>query len=363
MTILSQTSTIHKLIAIKKHIKDLSREELVAWAASQNEKPFRSRQVYDWLWKKNAVSFEQMTDISLDFRKVLTEHYICSGIKSHEEYVSKDGTRKYAFLFDDDRMIESVLIPSATRVTACISTQVGCALGCRFCATGSLGFIRDLTANEIHDQIVVLMNLSVEKYNQPLSNIVVMGMGEPLLNYENTMLALDKISDKTLLNFSPQRITISTAGVVPGIKRMADENSPYQLAISLHSAIETKRKQMMPVTNKYPLNSLTEALKYYHKKTNNRITIEYILFDGMNDSSEDANALAKFCRSFPVKINLIPYNATQDKTFRKSDSMKSKAFADFLESKNIIVNLRKSKGADIQAACGQLANLKEKQSL
>jgi 23S rRNA (adenine2503-C2)-methyltransferase len=355
---LSKISTTPELINALKHIKTLSLEELIAWAAANNEKPFRARQVFDWIWKKNGISFDQMTDIPLGFRKVLAEHFVCSAIKSHEEFVSTDGTRKYAFLLTDDSIIESVLIPSLSRITACISTQVGCSLGCKFCATGSLGFKRDLDFTEIHDQIVMLMNFSLEKYTHPLSNIVVMGMGEPLMNYENTIKALDKISDKNLLNFSPQRITISTAGVVPGIKRMGDENSPYQLAISLHSAIEAKRKQLMPIANKYPLAALTDSMVYYHKKTNNRITIEYILFDGINDSNEDADALAKFCRSFPVKINLIPYNSTSDKTFRKSDSQKSKSFADFLESKNIIVNLRKSKGGDIQAACGQLANQK-----
>jgi 23S rRNA (adenine2503-C2)-methyltransferase len=360
---LSKTSTIRKLPTEIKHIKTLAPEELISWAAANNEKPFRARQVYDWLWKKNGISFEQMTDIPLGFRKILYENFICSSIKSHKERVSTDGTRKYVFLLGDDSLIESVLIPSGSRITACISTQVGCALGCKFCATGALGFKRNLDFTELHDQIVALINFSLEKYTQPLSNIVVMGMGEPLLNFDNTIKALDKISDKNLLNFSPQRITISTSGVVPGIKRMGDDNSPYQLAISLHSAIETKRKQMMPIANKYPLAELTDALKYYHKKTNNRITVEYILFDGINDSHEDADALAKFCRSFPVKINLIPYNSTSDKTFRKSDSQKSKSFADFLESKNIIVNLRKSKGADIKAACGQLANHTEKNSL
>jgi len=357
---LSKTSNLLKLSSILPHIKTLTSEELVSWAASHKEKPFRARQVFDWIWKKKAIDFDQMTDVPLGFRKILSEHFICSALKEVEEFISADGTRKYAFLLGDDRIIEGVLIPSSSRITACISTQVGCSLGCKFCATGTLGFQRDLDFTEIHDQIVRLMNFSDEKYTHPLSNIVVMGMGEPLLNYENTMLALDKISDKNLLNFSPQRITISTAGIVPGIKRMADENSPYQLAVSLHSAIEAKRKQMMPLANKYSLSMLTEALVCYHKKTNNRITIEYILFDGINDSSEDSDALAKFCRSFPVKINLIPYNATSVEKFRKSDSGKSKSFAGFLESKNIIVNLRKSKGADIQAACGQLANQKLK---
>ena len=300
-----------------------------------------------------------MSDIPGGIRKLLTENFLCISIVAYEELVSKDGTRKYALTLTNGSVVESVLIPSLSRVTACISTQVGCALGCKFCATGSMGFKRDLEFTEIHDQIIMMMNLSQEKYSLPLSNIVVMGMGEPLLNYENTIKALEKISDKKLLNFSPQRITISTAGVVPGIKRMADENSPFQLAISLHSAIDIKRRQFMPIANKYSLTMLADALTHYHKKTNHRITIEYILFNGINDGNEDANALAKFCRAFPVKINLIPYNTTSDKTFTQSDKKRATSFSDFLESKNIIVNLRTSKGADIQAACGQLANLKE----
>jgi 23S rRNA (adenine2503-C2)-methyltransferase len=355
---LSKILITHELSAEKKHIKTLSLEELITWSAEKSEKAFRARQVYDWVWKRNALNFDQMTDIPLGFRSLLNENFQCSSIKSYEEYVSKDGTRKYALQLGDDNRVESVLIPSLSRITACISTQVGCALGCKFCATGSLGFIRDLDFTEIHDQIIMMMIFSAEKYQLPLSNIVVMGMGEPLLNYDQTAAALEKISDKNLLNFSPQRITISTAGVAPGIKRMADLNAPYQLAISLHSAIENKRKQFMPVANKYSLAMLTDAIKYYHQRTNNRITLEYILFDGINDSNEDADALAKFCRSFPVKINLIPYNSTSDTTFRKSENQKIKSFAGFLESKNIIVNLRKSKGADIQAACGQLANQK-----
>ncbi len=360
---MSKTSIIHKLIKEKKHIKNLTVEELISWAAANNEKAFRARQVYDWVWKKNGIDFNQMTDIPLGFRKILSETFVCNSFKNVEEFISKDGTRKYAFQMADDNVIESVLIPSLSRITACISTQVGCALGCKFCATGNLGFIRDMTFPEIHDQIVMLMNYSMEKYQQTLSNIVVMGMGEPLLNYDNMVQALDKLSDKNLLNFSPLRVTISTAGVVPGIKRMADLNSPYQLAISLHSANENKRKKMMPVANKYSLSMLTDALIYYHKKTNNRITIEYILFDGINDGNEDADALAKFCRSFPVKVNLISYNSISDNNFRRSEPQKSKSFADFLESKNMIVNLRKSKGGDIMAACGQLANLKEKNTI
>lgn len=344
----------------KKHIKSLSLEEIIVFTKENKQQKFRAQQIYDWVWKKRCVSFDGMTDIPLQLREQLKMQFFCSSIQSFEEFLSKDGTRKYAFLLSDNNIIESVLIPSGTRITACISTQLGCALACDFCATGSLGFTRNLDFTEIHDQITMLMNFSLEKYQTELDNIVVMGMGEPLLNYENTMSALDKISAKDLLNFSPQRITISTSGIVDGIKRMADENSPYHLAVSLHSASESKRKMMMPVAKKYPLTQLSEALKYYHSKTNNRITIEYILFDKINDNNEDASGLARFCRQFPVKINVIPYNQTFNKNYSNSKSDAVKNFIAFLENKNIIVNLRKSKGGDIQAACGQLALTKQK---
>ncbi len=296
-----------------------------------------------------------MTNIPASFREKLNKVFLCNSIVSFNEYVSQDGTRKYAFYLSDGAVIESVLIPSGTRVTACVSSQVGCPLNCRFCATGQLGFTRNLDAAEIHDQIIMLMNLTRKNYQTELDNIVAMGMGEPLLNYENTRSALDKISSKDLLNFSPQRITVSTSGITEGIKQMADENSPYHLAVSLHSAIESKRQSMMPVAKKYLLRNLIESLKYYHNKTRNRITIEYILFDKINDSMEDARALAEFCRNFPVKINVIPYNSVSDATFHKSKPEAVSFFVDFLKNKNIIVHLRTSKGGDIMAACGQLA--------
>jgi len=304
-----------------------------------------------------------MTNISASLREKLKEVFICSSIQSCDEYVSADGTRKYTLSLTDGNVIECVLIPSGIRVTACISSQAGCPLACAFCATGQLGFRRNLDASEIHDQIMLLMNFSKEKYHTELDNIVVMGMGEPLLNYDNVMSALGKIADKKLLNFSPQRITLSTAGIVEGIKQMADENSPYHLALSLHSAIEHKRKSMMPIAKKYPLVQLIEALKYYHRITNNRITIEYILFDKLNDALEDAEALAAFCRNFPVKINIISYNATSGNTFQKSKTAAITAFVNFLKNKNIIVNLRASKGNDIMAACGQLAMNKNKKEI
>lgn len=337
------------------HIKNLSFEEVTDFIRNNNVQTFRAKQIYEWIWKKRCVSFNEMTNIPAPFREKLHAAFLCNAIQSFDEYVSTDGTRKYAFHLFGGGIIESVLIPSGSRVTACISTQVGCPLACEFCATGNLGFIRNLDAAEIHDQIVMLMNFSKEKYQTELDNIVVMGMGEPMLNYKNTMTALDNISAKEFLNFSPHRITISTSGIVEGIKQMADEDRPYLLAVSLHSAIENKRKAMMPVAKKYPLVKLTEALKYYVAKTHNRITIEYILFDKINDAMEDADALARFCRNFPVKINLIPYNSTASSIYQKSKPENTKKFVDFLRNKNIVVNLRTSKGCDIQAACGQLA--------
>jgi len=316
----------------------------------------------EWIWKKRCVSFDTMTNIPLSVRKSLATEFLCTSILSFDEHVSQDGTRKYAFHLSDGSIIESVLIPAGSRVTACISTQVGCALACGFCATGMIGFIRNLTAAEIHDEIVMLMNLSAEKYGTELDNIVAMGMGEPLLNYPNTISALNRISAKDILNFSPQRITISTSGIADGIKTMADDGVPYHLAISLHTAIERKRLEMMPVTKKYSIPMLTDSLKYYHKKTNNRFTIEYILFDKLNDGIEDAEALARFCKNFPVKINLIPYNSTDSGKYHKSSIVATENFIRYLKSKNIIVNLRASKGGDIKAACGQLALTQNKKN-
>lgn len=343
------------LLTEKKHIKNLTPEEISLFVEKAGEQPFRAKQLIEWVWKKRCVSFSEMTNIPASLREKLNKEFICNSIRSFDEYVSCDGTRKYAFQLTDDHIIESVLIPSGTRVTACVSTQAGCALGCGFCATGQLGFKRNLETAEIHDQIIMLINFTKEKFQTVLDNIVAMGMGEPLLNYDNIISAFDKISAKEFINFSPQRITISTAGIIDGIKKLADGNVPYHLAVSLHSAIENKRKSMMPVANKYPLNQLAEALKYYHRKTNNRITIEYILFDKINDTIEDAEALARFCRNFPVKINIIPYNSISGSIYQKSKPAATANFIDFLKNKNIIVNLRASKGSDIMAACGQLA--------
>jgi 23S rRNA (adenine2503-C2)-methyltransferase len=252
-------------------------------------------------------------------------------------------------------MVEGVLIPDEGRTTACISSQAGCALACRFCATGMLGFRRNLSFTEIFDQ-VVLLNLQSNKYSgKNLSNIVFMGMGEPLMNYEEVLKSIEKITSEDSLGMSPQRITVSSVGIPGMIRKMGDDKVRFHFALSLHAATDAKRDQIIPVNKKYPLRELTDALKYYHAKTNKRFTIEYILFKDFNDGIEDAKELAVFCKSFPVKINLIGYNPVEGSGFLQSTAEKTRAFREFLESKNMVVNVRKSRGKGINAACGQLA--------
>ena len=258
-----------------------------------------------------------------------------------------------------DWLVEGVLIPSDGRTTACISCQAGCPLACSFCATGQLGFNRNLSFHEIYDQVVLLNMQSKRLFGSSLTNIVYMGMGEPLLNYDQVLRSVEKITSETGLGISPQRITISSVGIPKMIMKMADDNVKFHFALSLHAANNEKRSRIIPVNKKYPLEELTEALKYYHQKTKKRFTIEYILFNDFNDGIQDARELAVFCKSFPVKINLIEYNSTQNTLFRKSQKARVIAFKEFLETKNLVVNTRKSRGEDIAAACGQLA-LKEK---
>jgi 23S rRNA (adenine2503-C2)-methyltransferase len=258
-------------------------------------------------------------------------------------------------------MAEGVLIPSDGRTTACISSQVGCPLNCSFCATGQLGYKRNLEFSEIYDQVVLLNKISEEVFKTALSNIVYMGMGEPLLNYGNIIQSLKKITAEEGLGISPQRITMSSVGIPEMIRKMGDDNLKIHFALSLHAADNEKRNKIIPLNKKFPIEHLTEALIYYHKKTKKRFTIEYILFDNFNDTIQDAQELARFCRSFPVKINLIEYNETNNTSFHKSRADKMIAFKEFLDKKNLVVNIRKSRGEDIAAACGQLA-LKEKWS-
>ncbi len=343
----------------KENIRDLNVSQIGEFLISVGEKKFRAGQIYEWLWKKGVTDFGQMTNIPSGLREKLNELFFIDGVNISFKISGKDKTTKTLFQSFDNLNFEGVLIPGKERVTACISTQAGCPLNCSFCATGELGFKRNLNSGEIFDQVFKLNKLSEEIFNRNLSNIVIMGMGEPLLNYNNTMSAIDHITSPSGLGMSPQRITLSTAGICPEIKRMADDDAKINLSVSLHSADNEKRSVLMPVNKKYDLNSLKEALKYYYNKTGKRITYEYLLLGGINDSGEDAVLLTEFTKITPCKINLIEYNPHENDSFASPAKEKTEAFMKFLESRNLVVTLRKSKGQDINAACGQLANKKQ----
>lgn len=343
---------------MKRDIRDLSIDELNEAIVALGEKKYRAKQIWEWLWKKGINSFEQMSSLPIDFRLKLKENFEFKSIAVDAVVRSQDKTVKLCFVTEDGQKIEGVLIPSSTRTTACISTQAGCPLGCKFCATGQYGFQRNLTTGEIFDQVMMLNMLSQTEHNKPLSNIVIMGMGEPFLNYEATYRAIQQITSPEGLGMSPKRLTLSTSGIIPEIIRFADEDCGVQLAISLHSANQTYREEIMPIAKKYPLADLIKALKYYHEKTNERITLEYLLMEDINDTINDAQELAQFCKNFPVKINLIAYNEVEGIPYKKPAPETVSDFASFLESKNLIVNVRRSRGNDINAACGQLANKK-----
>lgn len=345
-------------MAHKTDIRSISLNELVIFFESINEKPFRAKQVYDWLWVKSAKSFGKMTNIPKNIIAILDEKFLLQPINIDRAIKSKDKTIKFSFILHDGNLVEGVLIPSLSRATACVSTQVGCPLGCGFCATGKIGFIRNLNYSEIYDQVVLIGETANAQYGQKLSNIVYMGMGEPFLNYENTLGSIAKLVSVDGLAMSPHRITISTAGIPDKIIKFADENNGVNLAVSLHSAIGFKRDILMPINKRHDLAELKDALVYYHAKTKNRITFEYLLLGGFNDSVDDAAELAKYCRSFPVKINIIEFNNVNDSSFSKSTPVKLEQFKKYIESKNIILNVRKSKGEEIFAACGQLSNKK-----
>jgi len=339
----------------KPDIRDLTLDYLQDFMTSKGEKNFRTKQVYEWLWKKGINSFDAMSNVSKTIREVLSESFTFHKLEVATIKKSKeDKTIKTAFTLHDGLQIESVLIPSQDRVTACISTQVGCPLGCKFCATGSMKYQRNLSVGEIFEQVIFLDKQSNEEHNHGLSNIVIMGMGEPLLNYQHVMTAIHHITAPDELGMSPSRITLSTAGLVDQIKRLGDDKIKFNLAISLHTVNQIKRDHLMPVNKSNPLHKISEAVKYFYDKTGARITYEYLLIKDFNDSISDAKELATFCKIAPCKINLIEMNPVKDSTYLRSTPERTKAFFDFLESKNMVVNLRKSKGADIDAACGQL---------
>ncbi len=343
---------------MKNHqdIRTLSLEELKTVFTEIGEQPFRAKQVYEWLWKKSAHTFDEMTNLSKPTRELLKSSFVINAVTVNNMQVSKDRTIKNAFRLYDGNIVEGVLIPTASRMTACISSQVGCSLTCKFCATGRLDRLRNLNADEIYDQVVLIKSQAEEKYKTPLTNIVYMGMGEPLLNYKNVMESILKITSPDGLNISPQRITLSTAGVAKMIKKLGDDQVKFNLALSLHAANDEKRNKLMPINETNSLEALAEALSYFYEKTETRITYEYIVFKDFNDTLQDAIELALFCKKVPCKLNIIEYNPIEDGEFQQTTPERLQAFVTYLESKNIIVNIRKSRGKDIDAACGQLAN-------
>lgn len=317
---------------------------------------FRARQAYEWLWKKGARGFDEMTNLSIETRQWLEQHFSILSVSIHTTRKSLDGTIKMAFKLHDDAIVEGVLIPTETRMTACVSSQVGCSLNCSFCATGFLKRQRNLDAAEIYDQVWLIDQLARTTYGMPLSNIVFMGMGEPLLNYANVMAGIEKITKPEGLGMSPSRITVSTAGIAKMIKKLGDDGVKFNLALSLHAANNTKRSQIMPINDSNPLEELVDALNYFYKKTKRKITLEYAVMNDTNDGMEEAEELVKFARKVPCKVNLIEYNPIDLAEFKGSTQDKIERFARHIESKDVIVNIRRSRGKDIDAACGQLAN-------
>ena len=340
----------------KRDIRAMSREDLRAFFVSVGEKAFRGNQVYEWLWQKGAHSFSDMTNLSLELRQHLDNHFTINHIAVDKMQRSKDGTVKNAVKLHDGLVVESVLIPAENRTTACVSSQVGCSLDCRFCATARLKRMRNLNADEIYDQVMVIDRQSRLYFNRPLSNIVFMGMGEPLMNYPNVMKAIDKITSPDGLGMSPKRITVSTSGVPKIIRKMADEQPRFRLAVSLHSAIEETRTSIMPFNSTFPLKDLREAVSYWYEKTKSRVTYEYVVWKGINDGPEDIEALLDFCKAAPCKVNLIEYNPIEGGEFQQASDSAVENYIRHLESSGITVTVRRSRGKDIDAACGQLAN-------
>jgi 23S rRNA (adenine2503-C2)-methyltransferase len=343
-------------MVLQPDIRTLSQEQLTMAMQDLGEKPFRARQVYEWLWQKSARSFEEMTNLSKELRTKLSACFLLRPVTIHTEQVSADRTIKTGFKLHDGHLIEGVLIPTEDRMTACVSSQVGCSLTCKFCATGKLDRLRNLDPGEIYDQVVAIRNQAEQRYHVPLSNIVYMGMGEPLLNYSNVIKSIEHITSPEGLNMSPKRITVSTAGIAKMIKKLGDDEVKFNLALSLHAANDEKRNRIMPINESNSLEALADALRYFYKKTESRVTFEYIVFNGFNDEIQDARELAEFCKNVPVKVNLIEYNPIEGGEFTNAKEDKIEAFRNFLDSKNIITNIRRSRGKDIDAACGQLAN-------
>ena len=348
--------TVTNEFFLKQDIRKLTEAELITYFESHRYKAFQARQTYEWLWKKSVKNFDDMTNISMAIRDFLRQHFTINHIQLHSIRRSSDGTIKNAVRLHDGLMVESVLIPSEKRITACVSSQVGCSLACQFCATGKMKRIRNLNPDEIYDQVVAVKEQSLLYFDRPLTNIVFMGMGEPLLNYTNLMVTIEKITSPQGLNMASKRITVSTVGIAKMIMKIADDGAKFNLAVSLHSAIDSIRSSIMNINDTNSLDDLKKALKYYYNKRRKKVTFEYVIWKGINDTKNDAMALLNFCKIIPCKVNLIEYNPIEGEAFQSASEDKINMYIDLLESHGITVRIRKSRGNDIEAACGQLAN-------
>ena len=344
-------------MATQQNIRHLSVQELENYFGTIGEQKFRVKQIHEWLWQKHAHSFDDMTNLSKDLRTKLANEFILPALQIETVQTSTDGTIKSRFKTSDNHMVEGVLIPTELRKTACVSSQIGCSLSCKFCATGYMDRKRNLNYDEIYDQVVMINQQSEKAYNKKLSNIVFMGMGEPLLNYKNVLKSIERISADDGLGMSPKRITVSTAGVASQIKHLGDDKVKFKLALSLHAANDKKRNEIMPINESNNISVLIEALNYFYKQTGNEITFEYILFQNFNDSQKDAEELIKIYRQVPADlVNIIEYNPIDAFKFQKPNEDVVDEFMSHLEKNRVNARLRRSRGKDIDAACGQLAN-------
>ena len=344
-------------VTSKTDIRSLSLDELIAFFAEQSEKPYRAKQVYEWLWKKQAISFDEMSNLSIVLREMLHTNFEIRAVQISDQQISSDKTIKNAFKLFDGSIVEGVLIPTSSgRMTACISSQVGCSLTCKFCGTGRLKLMRNINADEIFDQVKLIRDQSLANYGEPVSNVVYMGMGEPLLNYKNVLKSVELLTSHQGLGLAPRRITVSTAGIAKMIKKLGDDQVKFHLALSLHAANDEKRNKIMPINEQNSLESLIEALNYFYDKTGERVTLEYIVFKDFNDGIKDAIELADFCYRVKGKVNIIEYNPIEDGEYQQTTPERLEAFAAYLQKRKVIVNIRRSRGKDIDAACGQLAN-------
>src|SRR5882762_2416821 len=341
----------------KKNIRHLTLSELEQYFESLGEKKFRARQVYEWIWQKHAHSFEAMTNLSKELRQRLVDNFSLPALVVDATQYSADGTIKSRFRTVDAHLVEGVLIPTDDRKTACLSSQIGCSLSCKFCATGYMKRQRNLDFDEIYDEVVLINDQSEKVYQKKLTNIVFMGMGEPLLNYKNVLKAIERITSPDGLAMSPRRITVSTAGVAKMIRQLGDDKVKFKLAVSLHAANDQKRNEIMPINETNNIKALIDALFFFKQKTAYEITFEYILFKDFNDSKQDADELVRLYRQVPADlVNIIEYNPIDQALFEKPEEHAIAAFMQHLEKNKVNARLRRSRGKDIDAACGQLAN-------